>query len=144
VNATGQHSSLTWKLEENEYFIPAIYALQGLLLWALPLLPAMDKPFSFTRNLWHTGAPWSDNFFYLPMAAGLILIAGSFLRNSERGASGVLALQGTLAGFWFGIFTLFALGETLVYRKSPVQPSPQKALERALLMQFFSRSSFLL
>ena len=76
--------AITRKLEEKEYFIPAVYALQGILLSALPLLPSMDKPFSFTRNLWYAGAPWSENFFYLPMAAGLILIATSFLRNWSR------------------------------------------------------------
>ena len=123
MNATRQHSSFTGKLEEKEYFIPAIYLLQGVLISALPLLPSMDKPFSFTRNLWYAGAPWSDNFFYLPMAAGLMLIAASFLRNSERGASVMLALQGTLAGFWFGLFTLLASADTLVYRKSPIQES---------------------
>jgi hypothetical protein len=131
------------KLEENEYFIPAIYLLQGILISALPLLPSMDKPFSFTRNLWYAGAPWSENFFYLPMAAGLILIAASFLRNSERGASGMLALQGTLAGFWFGLFTLLASADTLVYRKSPIEESASGILgagtvDAVLLALFFS------
>jgi len=135
--------AITRKLEEKEYFIPAIYLLQGILLSALPLLPSIDKPFSFTRNLWYAGAPWSENFFYLPMAAGLILIAASFLRNSERGASGMLALQGTLTGFWFGIFTLFALADTLVYRKSPAQESTSGyfgagAVDAVLLALFFS------
>lgn len=143
MNATRQHSSYIGKLEEKEYFIPAIYLLQGILLSALPLLPSMDKPFSFTRNLWHPGAPWSENFFYLPMVAGLILIAASFLRNSERSASGMLALQGTLAGFWFGIFTLFASADTLVYRKSPIQEPATGilgvgAVDAVLLAFFFS------
>ncbi len=143
MNATRQHSSFTGKLEEKEHFIPAIYLLQGILISALPLLPSMDKPFSFTRNLWYAGAPWSENFFYLPMAAGLILIAASFLRNSERGASGMLALQGTLAGFWFGIFTLLASADTLVYRKSPIQESTSGilgagAVDAVLLALFFS------
>jgi hypothetical protein len=143
VSATRENSSFTGRLEESEYFIPAIYLLQGILISALPLLPSMDKPFSFTRNLWYAGAPWSDNFFYLPMAAGLMLIAASFLRNSERGASGMLALQGTLSGFWFGIFTLFASADTLMYRKSPIQESTSGipgagAVDAVLLAIFFS------
>ena len=77
------------------------------------------------------------------MAAGLMLLAASFLRNSERGASGVLALQGTLAGFWFGIFTFFALADTLVYRKSPAQESTSgyfgaAAVDAVFLALFFS------
>jgi hypothetical protein len=135
--------AITRKLEEKEYFVPAIYLLQGILLSALPLLPSMDKPFSFTRNLWYVGALWSENFFYLPMAAGLILIAASFLRNSGRFASGLLALQGTLAGFWFGIFTLFASADAIVYRKSSTQPSSSGdfgagAVDAVLLALFFS------
>jgi hypothetical protein len=131
------------KLEETEYFVPAIYALQGILLSSLPLLPSLDKPFSFTQSLWRSGAPWSENFFYLPMAAGALLLAASFLRNSERGASGTLALQGTLAGFWFGIFTFLSLADTLVYTLSPSQNSTSGsfgtgAVDAVLLALFFS------
>ncbi len=141
MNATRQHSSFTGKLEEKEYFIPTIYLLQGILISALPLLPSMDKPFSFTRDLWSPGAPWSENFFYLPMTAGLMLIAASYLRNSELGASAMLALQGTLAGFWFGIFTLFASVDTLGYRKSQESTSGilgTGTADAVLLTLFFS------
>jgi hypothetical protein len=95
------------RLEETEYFIPALY-VQGTSLLVLLFLASLDKPFSFTANLGNSTAEWSENSFYLLLAAGVLSISAAVLRNSARTASGIIALQGALAGFWFGFIVFRA------------------------------------
>jgi hypothetical protein len=95
-------------LEETEYFIPALYVLQGTSVLVLLFLASLDKPFSFTANLGNSTAAWSENSFYLLLAAGVLSISAAVLRNSARTASGIIALQGALAGFWFGFIVFRA------------------------------------
>jgi hypothetical protein len=42
--------------------------------------------------LGNSAAEWSENFFYLLLAAGALSITPAVLRNSQRTASGIVGL----------------------------------------------------
>jgi hypothetical protein len=129
------------KLEETEYFISAVYVAQGMLLLVLLFLASMGKPFSFTANLGNSTVAWSENSFYLLLAAGMLSISAGVLRNSVRTASGIIALQGALAGFWFGFIAFCASVQSVLLHglasKSASTDSAGGVWEASLLALFF-------
>lgn len=126
----GPSAAIRQKSEESEYLVPSLYAVQGAFLLCLLFLESLDQPLPFRPNFGNASLPWIDNFFYLLLVGGLLAISAAILRNSQRTASAIIALQGTLAGFWFGLLVFIAYADPVVLHRI-------SAWEMILLALFF-------
>ena len=101
-------AAILQKSEESDHLVPSVYAVQGAFLLLLLFLESLNQPLPFRPNFGNASLPWINNFFYLLFFAGLLSISAAVLRNSQRTVSAIVALQGTLAGFWFGLLVFIA------------------------------------
>jgi hypothetical protein len=116
------------KPRESTYLVTAIYAIQGALLLLLLFLESLPQPLPFRPNFGNASIPWINNFFYLLFFAGLLSISAAVLRSSQRTASAIIALQGTLAGFWFGLMVFIAYADPVFLHRIGVWASITLAL----------------
>ena len=67
----------TKQLEDSAGFIPSIYLLQGLFLVVLPFLFPLEHFSSYSENLSRQMAGSPQNYVYLPVLTGLLLLGAS-------------------------------------------------------------------
>jgi len=107
-------AAIRQKSEKSDHLVPSVYAVQGAFLLLLLFLESLNQPLPFRPNFGNASLPWINNFFYLLFFAGLLSISAAVLRNSQRTVSSIIALQGTLAGFWFGLLVFISYVDPVV------------------------------
>ena len=105
------------KSERSGHLVRWAYAVQGAFLLLLLFLESLNQPLPFRPNFGNASLPWINNFFYLLFFAGVLSISAAVLRNSQQTASAIIALQGTLAGFWFGFLVFISYVDPVTSRR---------------------------
>jgi hypothetical protein len=116
------------KTRENEYFVPAIYAIQGASLLILLFFAFADKPPAFTASLGNSAARVVRKLF-LPAARGGRAV--DYPSRPAQFAADCVRYRrssGILAGFWFGVIVFNFLVNSVVRHDADVGAASVLAL----------------